>query len=132
MFKHPAFLRILLWIIAFHSFIAGILLILLSPEQLSYFGFDISEKFFSTQGGVFHIVMSVAYVMAAESIGKSNHLITFAIIAKFIATIFLLGYFFFKNHIWMVLISGIGDFLMGFILLLVFLLYKKHQHAQKE
>lgn len=135
MIKHinsKTLMRILLWLIAFHSFFAGILLIILSPVQLSFFGFDIHEKFFSTQGGVFHIVMSVAYVMGAEAIGKSNQMILFAIIAKFIATVFLLSYFLFKNSIWMVLISGIGDFLMGIVLLLVFLHYKKNLHAQKE
>lgn len=135
MFIHinsQSLLRVIIWLIAIHSFVAGILLIILGPEQLSLFGFDIQEKFFSTQGGVFHIVMSVAYVMGAETIGKSNQIITFAIIAKFMATIFLLSYFLFINQIWMVLISGIGDFLMGIVLLVVFLYYKKNPHAQKE
>lgn len=130
--NNQSLLRILLWLIAIHSCVAGILLILLGPEQLSIFGFDIHEKFFSTQGGVFHIVMSIAYFMGAETIGKSNQIISFAIVAKFIATLFLLSYFLFKNHIWMVLISGIGDFLMGIVLLVVFLHYKKNMYAQKE
>ncbi len=128
-FNSKDLLKILLWLIAAHSFLAGILLIVLSPEQLYFFGFDIQEKFFSTQGGVFHIVMSVAYVMGAESIGKSDQIIIFAIVAKFIATIFLLSYFLFKNPIWMVLVSGNGDLFMGVILLIVFLQYKKNQHA---
>ena len=68
----------------------------------------------------------------AEKIGKSDEIITFAIVAKFIATLFLLSYFFFKNPIWMVLISGIGDFLMGVVLLVIFHNYKKNIHAQKE
>ncbi len=101
----------------------------MTPAQLSFFGFDINEKFFSIQGGVFHMVLSVAYVMGAENIGKSDQIITFAIVAKFIATLFLLSYFFFKNPIWMVLISGIGDFLMGIVLLIVFLNYKKKIYA---
>ena len=125
-------LRVLLWLIAVHSFVAGILLIILGPEQLSLFGFDIQEKFFSTQGGVFHIVMSVAYVIGAESIEKSNQIIFFAIIAKFIATVFLLSYFFFKNPIWMVLISGICDFLMGIVLLVVFSYHKNNLYVKKE
>lgn len=128
-FASPDVLRIILWLIAVHSFIAGILLIVLNAEQLYFFGFDIQEKFFSTQGGVFHIVMSVAYVFGAESIGKSDQIIIFAIVAKFIATIFLLSYFLFKNPIWMVLVSGNGDLFMGVILLIVFLKYKKNQDA---
>jgi hypothetical protein len=82
----------------------------MTPAQLSFFGFDINEKFFSTQGGVFHMVLSVAYIMGAENIGKSDQ----------------------KNPIWMVLISGIADFLMGLVLLITFLNYKKKIHAQKE
>lgn len=130
--KISSLLRIILWLIAFHSFFAGVLLIIMTPAQLSFFGFDINEKFFSTQGGVFHMVLSVAYIMGAENIGKSDQIITFAIVAKFIATLFLLSYFFFKNPIWMVLISGIADFLMGLVLLITFLNYKKKIHAQKE
>lgn len=125
-------LQILLWLIALHSFIAGILLIIMNPEQLSFFGFKVHEKFFSTQGGVFHIVMSVAYFMGAIAPRKSYQIITFAIIAKFIATVFLLGYFFLKNPIWIVLLSGIVDFLMGIVLLNVYLRYKKTQYDQKK
>ncbi len=128
----PNLLKALLLLIAIHSIIAGILLILLSPEQLSFFGFDTQEKFFSTQGGVFHLVMSIAYVMGAFAISKSDQMITFAIIAKFMATIFLLSYFFFKNSIWVVLVSGVGDFLMGVVLLMVFQNFRKKQYAQKK
>lgn len=125
-------LQALLFLIALHSFIAGLLLIVLSPEQLSFFGFEVQEKFFSTQGGVFHIVMSVAYVMGAMKPRESEQIITFAIIAKFIATFFLISYFLFKNSIWIVLLSGIGDFLMGVILLIVFQNFRSKQHAQKK
>jgi hypothetical protein len=123
-------LRVLLWLIALHSFIAGVLLIVLSPAQLAYFGFEIQEKFFSTQGGVFHIVMCVAYVMGAEKPETSGQVIKFAISAKFIATVFLLSYYFFGNPIWMVLVSGVGDFFMGLVLLVVFLKFQKFLHAQ--
>jgi len=113
-------LSIFLWLIAVHSFIAGVLLIVFSPEMLDFFGFDIIEKFFSTQGGVFHIVMCLAYIPAAVKPHQSEQLIYFSIGAKFTATLFLLSYFFFKNAIWIVLFSGIADLLMAIILIILY------------
>jgi hypothetical protein len=124
-------LRFFLWLIAVHSFIVGLVLIILPGESLSFFGFHVIEKFFSTQGGVFHIVMSIAYVLAAENLGKSDLVIYFSISAKFIATIFLFSYFLFKNIIWVVAFSGAGDLIMGILLLILFINYKKELNAQE-
>ncbi|MBL7103734.1 MAG: hypothetical protein ISS18_05340 [Bacteroidales bacterium] len=124
-------LRLLLWLIAIHSFVVGVMLIILSCDALAFFGFEVIEKFFSTQGGVFHIVMTVAYILAAINIGKSDLLIYFSITAKFIATFFLFSYFFLESHIWMVLLSGFGDLLMGMMLLVIFVNYKKREHVTK-
>jgi len=125
-------LRIFLWLIAVHSFVVGIVLIILPGESLAFFGFEIIEKFFSTQGGVFHIVMSIAYGLAAEKLGKSDLVIYFSIAAKFIATIFLFSYFLLKNFILVVAFSGAGDLIMGILLLVLFVNYKKELNAQKE
>jgi len=124
-------LRIFLWLIAVHSFVVGIVLIILPGESLAFFGFEIIEKFFSTQGGVFHIVMSIAYGLAAEKLGKSDLVIYFSIAAKFIATIFLFSYFLLKNFILVVAFSGAGDLIMGILLLVLFVNYKKELNAQK-
>lgn len=125
-------LRWFLWLIAAHSFIVGMVLIILPGESLAFFGFNIIEKFFSTQGGVFHIVMSIAYALAAENLGKSDLVIYFSIAAKFIATIFLISYFLFKNFILVVAFSGIGDLIMGILLLVLFINYKKEPNAQEK
>ncbi|MCD4664596.1 MAG: hypothetical protein K8R68_04930 [Bacteroidales bacterium] len=122
-------LRFFLWLIAIHSFLVGMLLIILPANSLAFFGFEIIEKFFSTQGGVFHIVMSIAYVIAAINLSKSDLLIYFSIAAKFTATFFLFSYFIFKNQIWMVFFSGLGDFIMAVILLALFVNYKKDRNA---
>jgi len=124
-------LKLYLWLIAIHSFIVGVVLIVLPCDALAFFGFEIIEKFFSTQGGVFHIVMTVAYILAAVNLGKSDLLIYFSITAKFIATVFLFSYFLFKNPIWTVLLSGFGDLLMGMILLVIFVNYKKREYVTK-
>jgi hypothetical protein len=120
-------LSILLWLIALHSFIVGLCLITFSPALLNDFGYQVSEKFFAVQGGVFHIVLVVAYVMAAVDVGGSEKLIWLAITAKFIATVFLSVYFFLVKPIPVVLVSGIGDFLMGISLLLLFLNLKREK-----
>ncbi|MFH2144156.1 MAG: hypothetical protein ABIJ97_17145 [Bacteroidota bacterium] len=115
-----------LWLIAIHSFVVGIFLIFLPSSQVHIFGFEEHYgNFFRAQGGVFHLVMSVVYLMAAIDIYKSHNLITVSIIAKMIATLFLLIYYFAVNNIWTVLFSGIADFLMGFILIILYLNFKK-------
>jgi hypothetical protein len=116
-------LKLFLWLIALHSFAVGVGLILFPPAYLEIFGFyNYSYTFFQAQGGVFHIVMCVAYLMASKYMFKSPGLIYFSIIAKSIATVFLLIYFLFVEHSWMIIMSAIGDASMAIIL---YYLYKK-------
>jgi hypothetical protein len=83
------------------------------------------EGFFPVQGGVFHIVMGIAYIMAGIGIEKFRGLVTLTILAKFMATVFLLTYFIAIKQAWVILASGIGDFLMGVLVLWAFLSYRK-------
>ena len=119
----PVYLRIFLYLIAVHSFVVGLNLIFFPPAWMTSFGFNtISENFFKVQGGVFHIVMVVAYSMAAHNPVKNKPLILFAIITKFIATVFLFTYFLLYTEMITVFLSGVSDFIMGIIILY---LYKK-------
>lgn len=114
-------LRIFLGLVALHSFCVGLGLIILPLEYFSFFGYEgYQGSFFKIQGGVFHIVMCGAYVPAALDPRKYIILVRFSIFAKFIATVFLLSYVLFAGMIWMVLVSGIMDFIMGGILLWFF------------
>ena len=124
--------KILLWLIALHSFIVGLLLIFAPTSFLELFGFTITDRFFTTQGGVFHIVLVPAYILAAVNLEKGKLLIVFAISAKLIATVFLLVYYFFIDPILMVLVSGIGDFLMALALVVANRFYKNSIHASKK
>ena len=117
--------RWVLWLIAIHSICFGLSLIILPCNILQYFGFDISQKFFATQGGVFHLIISFAYIRAASKLDESGDLIILAIITKFAATIFLISYYFFGTSILIILLSGFGDFLMGLAVLLLYLLLFK-------
>jgi hypothetical protein len=123
--KLRSLLSVLLYLIALHSFCVGLALIILPLPVLEHFGYaGYAGNFFKAQGGIFHIVMSIIYVVAARDIDKNRILIYLTLTAKFIATIFLLGYYFIFEQIWMVLVSGIADFLMG---LCVFLLWRVYQ-----
>ena len=123
--NYERLLKWILWLIALHSFGFGVSLIVLPISVIEFFGFQLAEKFFAVQGGVFHIVVSLAYIMAAQDLEHSKKLIILACTAKFMATLFLLSYFFFVNHIFMVIFSGIADFFMGLAILLTYLLYQK-------
>jgi CHASE2 domain-containing sensor protein len=119
-------LRLLLYLISIHSIFVGLALIFTPGELFTYFGYQpVSERFFQIQGGVFHIVMSIAYYLAAKSINKDHNLIFLTIIVKISATIFLISYFIFIQQIWMVLISGIVDALMAIVVVIVFHQFKK-------
>ena len=124
--KPRTLLSVLLYLIALHSFCVGIALIVLPLTTLEYFGYEgYTGGFFKSQAGVFHIVMSIMYFIAARDIDKYRILIYLTLTAKFIATVFLLGYYFIFGHIWMVLASGIGDLLMGLCVLLLWRAYQK-------
>lgn len=119
-------LSFILWLIAFHSFVVGLALIIIPPDLMKHFGYNlINERFFSLQGGVFHIVMSVCYFLAALKLEKFKGLIILSITAKFIATVFLITYFIIGDQILVVLFSGIVDCIMGIAILFAYLSYKK-------
>ena len=124
-YNYGKILQWFLWLIALHSIGFGIALVVLPIPVIEYFGFQLAEKFFAVQGGVFHIVVSLVYIMAALDLDNSKKLIILSCTAKFMATLFLLSYYFFVSHIFMVIFSGIADFLMGLAILLTYLLYQK-------
>jgi len=111
-------LKIFLVLVAIHSFCVGLGLILIPLDNFDLFGFSgYSGNFFKIQAGVFHIVMCGAYVSAARDPVRNRVMIQFSIFAKMTATVFLLSYAFFMDMVWMVLASGIFDFLMGLVLI---------------
>ena len=112
-------LIIILLLTAIHSFFVGIGLIVQIPKLMLLFGFGhINQPFFSAQAGIFHILLAVAYALAALNPQHNNTLIKFIITVKITATLFLFMYFFFIESIWMVLVSGIVDglFALGILI----------------
>lgn len=119
--KFDKLFSVFLLIVAIHSILVGIGLIVLPASAFEFLGFQkIFDRFFSTQGGVFHIVMAVGYAMAAYDLKRFECLIIFSIIIKFIATVFLIVYFLTKSSQLLIIISGISDFIMGLVILFLY------------
>jgi hypothetical protein len=114
-------LPFVLSLISIHSFLVGIGLILFPGELMEYIGFQfVHEKFFQVQGGVFHILLSIGYILPVISYNNFKSLVIFSIIAKISATVFLFIYFLFFDSILCVLLSGLGDCTMAVLLLYVY------------
>lgn len=126
-------LSIFLWIVSLHSFFVGNGLIVLPASAFEFLGFQSTfDRFFSTQGGVFHIVMAAGYAMAGYNIKRFECLILFSIIVKFIATAFLLIYFIFIRSQLLIIFSGISDIIMGLVILLLYNKLKQKEYFSKE
>lgn len=116
-------LSVFLKLMALHSIAVGIGLIVIPSSALEFLGFNgEAERFFSTQGGVFHILMAIGYLLAASKLKNNEPLIIFSVIVKFGATLFLLIYYLLVESIILLLFSCVSDFIMG---LVIFLLHKK-------
>jgi hypothetical protein len=116
----------ILWLIAIHSICFGLALIVFPAGWIEIFGFQLQEKFFADQGGVFHLIISLAYIMAALDPENSKKFVILSCVTKFTAAVFLFSYFLFDRQIFMVLVSGVGDLLMGLAIFISYRLYIKY------
>lgn len=112
-------------LVAIHSFVTGLLLITMPDSWFDFFGFNITNRFFPTQGGVFHLVMVVIYMIVVFKPERSHLLILVSLSAKLMATIYLLLYYFLAEGIITVLLSGIADFLMFLSIAITYLIFRK-------
>ncbi len=119
--NYEKYLSVFLWLVAIHSILVGIGLLLVPPSFLNYFGLqNYKESFFQAQGGAFHLVVSIAYCMAAIAPHRSSQLINFIISLKLLAFAFLIIYFIFVLQSWLILVSGVADGMMGIMVLFLF------------
>ncbi len=110
----PQRLALLLWVVAAHSIMVGMILVIQPAILIRLMGFgEIHERFFPCQGGVFHMVMAIAYIYGAMDIHKNKNMIIYAIIVKMAATLFLFFYYFFIERHWIIFLSAMIDFSMG-------------------
>jgi len=126
--KVDKILSVFLWLVALHSFLVGIGLIVLPTSVFEFLGYQSTfDRFFSTQGGVFHIVMAVGYAMAGYDKKRFECLILFSIIVKIIATVFLIIYFIIISSQVLIILSGISDFIMSLVIILLYTKLKQEQ-----
>ncbi|MBU2492949.1 MAG: hypothetical protein KJ571_10020 [Bacteroidetes bacterium] len=125
-FNFSRYLSVFLWLVAFHSLCVGVGLIVVPCSFMQDLGYGIcSERFFRSQGGVFHIVMAVGYSMAAFNSKRFECLVIFSVIVKFIAAVFLFYYYFIINPLIVIILSCVSDLIMGAAILSLYLLSKK-------
>ncbi len=118
--------NLFLLLIAIHSFLVGLGLIFLPGDILEIFGFqEIINKFFPVQGGVFHLIMAVIYIFAIKRKELQYFLIPLIVGIKLFAAFFLVLFYFIKDPVITILLSGIGDGLMGIILYVFYNQLKK-------
>ena len=127
LFKNPGILlSTVLWLIAAHSIAMGLALIIQPDILMEWSGFRSEyEHFFPAQGGVFHLLMAVAYIMGAINSKKYHYLIVFSIIVKAVATTFLIVYCITVEFKWTILIFGFVDGVMG-AMIFIALAYNLH------
>jgi hypothetical protein len=119
--NYQKWLRIFIILIAIHSFCVGLSLMFLPADWFALFGFaELNNRFFPVQGGVFHIVMAALYIKSLQSEAGLAVLLPFIIGVKLFAFMFLLNYYFFCEQLVVILLSGIGDGLMGVILYVLY------------
>ena len=130
LFNHPdKLLSTVLGLVAIHSLGMGLILISQPAVLMKFAGFNPDcDHFFPTQGGVFHLLMFVVYLMGATHIEKYHHFIVFSIFVKTVATFFLMIYCFAAEFKWVIFLSGIGDGVMG---LMIFLAFQHYLRSKK-
>ncbi len=123
-------LSFLFGLIALHSFLVGVGLVLHPPELIRMAGFQpVTEGFFPVQGGVFHILMSIFYLTVTLRKEGYRLLVHLSILVKSGAFGFLLVYYLWVSPIFAVLMSGIGDGAMAAVMIWAYLSAKQHEPA---
>ncbi len=119
-----------LWMVAAHSILMGVALVSQPAVLMKWSGFNSGyEHFFPAQGGVFHLLMAVAYLLGAINSQKYHVLIVFSVIVKAVATLFLFLYCFTVEFKWIILVSGIIDGITGTAIFIAFRRYIYFQTA---
>ncbi|MCF7797575.1 MAG: hypothetical protein K9N11_05680 [Lentisphaeria bacterium] len=114
-------LQFVLFIMVLHSAVTGLLLITLPGEWFAWFGLNVHpQRFFSCQGGIFHIILAVAYGMGMIHPVKYALMIHFSIFVKFCAALFLFAFFLFCDTVLFILLNALLDGFLGGLLLFTY------------
>jgi hypothetical protein len=100
----------LVWLIAAHTFVIGLALLLAPTFALSFGGWkEIPAPFFPQQAGVFHFVLGFGYLRELQCRGG----VSLLLLAKTAAFVFLMGSTVLSTVPWFVTFAGVADGLMG-------------------
>jgi hypothetical protein len=114
-------LAFILSLVAIHSFVVGCGLLFIPGEIMEVLGFRyVEERFFQSQGGAFHIIMSICYILPAINYNTNKNMVQFILFVKFFAAFFLHVYYFFVDSIDVVLFSACSDLVMAIVILFVY------------
>lgn len=97
-------------LIALHSLVVGAALLLVPGWTVRFGGWERAEPlFFLWQAGVFHVIVAAGYLLEYRRHGT----VTFLVMTKSTATVFLFGAALLSHQPWVVWFSGLGDGAMG-------------------
>ena len=108
--------RILIILIALHSVIVGVMLLVFPEWAVRFAGWSGADPiFFIRQAGVFHFVLAAGYLVEYSR----TQTITLLLIAKTTAFVFLVGGSLLADTPWSVWFSGLADGAMALVAFLV-------------
>jgi hypothetical protein len=108
--------RILIILIALHSIIVGVMLLVFPEWAVEFAGWSGADPiFFIRQAGAFHFVLAAGYLVEYSR----TQTITLLLIAKTTAFVFLVGGSVLSDTPWSVWFSGIADGAMALVAFLV-------------
>ena len=111
-----SYLRTLIILIALHSIIVGVMLLVFPEWAVRFAGWSGADPiFFIRQAGVFHFVLAAGYLVEYSR----TQTITLLLIAKTTAFVFLVGGSVLGDTPWSVWFSGVADGAMALVAFLV-------------
>ena len=114
-------LQTVLFLMSLHSFLTGLGLLFFPVEWLQFLGLETNpQRFFISQGGVFHLLMAGAYTAGMLRPRRNVVLIRLAIIVKICAALFLFLFFILKQPVPFVLLNAALDGCFGWVLIVSF------------
>ncbi len=112
----PTYERTLIFLIALHSIIVGVMLLFFPEWAVEFAGWSGADPvFFIRQAGAFHFVLVAGYLVEYSR----TRTITLILIAKTTAFVFLIGGSVLIQTPWSVWFSGLADGAMGLAAFLV-------------
>ena len=108
--------RVLIFLIALHSIIVGVMLLFIPEWAVQFAGWSGADPiFFIRQAGIFHFVLAAGYLVEYSR----TQTITLLLIAKTTAFVFLVGGSLLGDTPWSVWFSGVADGAMALVAFLV-------------